>query len=125
MGVRFRHQGRNPASGLDCIGTLLTAAARAGALPPNIERTDYGRAPSAELEARLAHYCDQIEAVEAGAILAIRWPGDARAGHVAICAGDTMIHCYSHAGKVVEHGYRAQWPRWTKSIWWLRSLARG
>lgn len=98
---------------------------RAGALPRNLERIDYGRAPSAELEERLAHYCDRLEVAQAGAILAIRWPGDVRAGHVAICGGDTMIHSYSFAGRVVEHGYRAQWPRWTKSIWWLRSMRRG
>jgi len=125
-GVSFRHQGRSPSSGLDCLGLLLTAAERTGALPSGIERADYGRAPQAALEERLAHYCDRLEAPERGAVLAIKWPGDRRAGHVAICTeADQMIHSYSYSGGVVEHGYRGHWPRWTKSIWWIRGMSRG
>lgn len=124
-GVKFRHQGRTP-RGLDCLGLLLLAGERAGILRVDLERADYGRAPQAALEERLAYHCEQLEQVEPGAILAIKWPGDTRAGHVAIATpGGQMIHSYSLAGGVVEHGYRGHWPRWTKSVWWIRGMARG
>lgn len=131
-GVPFRHQGRSP-TGLDCIGLLLIAGERAGVLRVNLERVDYGRAPQAALEERLAYYCEKLEQVEPGAILAIKWPGDVRAGHIAIATpGGQMIHSYSaggrqglRGGRVIEHGYRGHWPRWTKSIWWIRGMARG
>lgn len=125
MGTRFRHQGRSEHTGVDCIGFFLLAAHRAGFLPVDFERTDYGRAPNDELEKRLAHHCEQLERPEAGAIAAIRWPGDRRAGHVAICTGENLIHCTSDFGRVVEHGYRGHYVRWTKSLWWFRGLARG
>jgi cell wall-associated NlpC family hydrolase len=133
VGAPFRHQGRSPA-GLDCLGLLLLAGSRAGVLHAGLERADYGRAPHAALEERLAYHCDPLEEVEPGAVLAIKWPGDVRAGHVAIAApGGHMIHSYSaisargmaRGGRVVEHGYRGHWPRWTKSIWWIRGMTRG
>lgn len=125
VGVPFRHQGRN-VTGIDCLGLLLLAGSRAQVLDSSIERADYGRAPHAALEERLAYHCDRLELVEPGAVIAIKWPGDIRAGHVAIATpGGQMIHSYSVAGGVVEHGYRGHWPRWTKSIWWIRGMARG
>jgi cell wall-associated NlpC family hydrolase len=126
--IPFRHQGRSTASGLDCLGLLLLAGERAGVLQRGIEHADYGRAPQAALEERLAHHCDRLEVPEPGAVIAIKWPGDKRAGHVAICTEAQpaqIIHSYSYVGRVVEHGYRGHWPRWTRSIWWLRGLNRG
>lgn len=112
-------------TGLDCIGFFLLSSSRVGLLPLDFERRDYGRAPNDALEERLAHHCDRLETAEAGAIVAIKWPGDRRAGHIALCAGENLIHCYSDMGGVVEHGYRGAWLRWTKSIWWPRGLQRG
>jgi cell wall-associated NlpC family hydrolase len=126
MGTKFRHQGRNPATGLDCIGLFIVAGQRAGLLPPEFERTDYARTPSDLLEQRLRVHCELLERPEPGALAAIRWPGDRRAAHVAICTeGGNLLHCYSDAGEVVEHGHRAQWLRWTTSVWWPRGLSRG
>lgn len=125
VGVPFRHQGRST-TGLDCLGLLLLAGEKSGVLQLGLERADYGRAPQAALEQRLAYHCDRLELVEPGAILLIKWPGDSRGGHVAIATpGGQIIHSYSVAGGVVEHGYRGHWPRWTKSVWWIRGMARG
>lgn len=125
LGCPFRHQGRSELTGMDCIGFFLIAAYRVGLLPREFERTDYGRAPSAELTERLAHHCDRLKHPEPGCVVAVRWPGDKRAGHLAICTGENLIHCYSDAGAVVEHGHRGAWLRWSQSYWWLRSLHRG
>lgn len=124
VGVPYRHQGRTP-RGLDCIGLLLLAASRVGVLPLELGRRDYGRAPLDELLAGLGEHCDALEFAEPGCILAIRWPGDRRAGHVAICAGPTIIHSYSNMGRVVEHGFRGKWVDWVVSRWWPRGLNRG
>jgi cell wall-associated NlpC family hydrolase len=124
MGVPYRHQGRSERS-LDCLGLLLFAANDVGLMPVTAGRRNYGRAPLDELLDRIPDYCDRLERAEVGAVILVKWPGDKRAGHVAICAGETMIHCYSNAGKVVEHGYRGHWLRWTDSVWWIRGLERG
>lgn len=125
MGTRFRHQGRSPITGVDCIGFFIISAHKAGFLPIDFERADYGRAPNDALEERLAFHCEPLEGPEAGCIVAVRWPNDRRAGHIAICTGENLIHCTSEFGCVVEHGYRGAYVRWTKSLWWPRGLERG
>lgn len=124
VGVPYRHQGRT-VRGVDCIGLLLLAASRVGVLPLELGRRDYGRTPLDELLAGLGAHCEQLDVPEPGCIVAIRWPGDRRAGHVAICAGETLIHSYSNCGRVVEHGFRGKWTQWVVSLWWPRGLTRG
>lgn len=124
VGVPYRHQGRTR-NGLDCLGLVLLAADAVKIMPLEAGRTNYGRAPLDELLAGLPRYCDTIEDDAPGAIVAIRWPGDRRTGHVAICAGATLIHSYSNMGRVVEHGFRGRWRDWVVSRWWARGLTRG
>lgn len=124
MGVPYRHQGRSRA-GVDCLGLIVAAGNDLDLVPLDAGRRDYGRAPLDQLIQVLPQYAIRLEALEAGAIIAIKWPGDKRAAHVAICAGETMIHCFSDMGKVVEHGIRRQWLRWIDSIWWLKGLTHG
>lgn len=124
LGVPWRHQGRSD-RGLDCVGLVLLAVQRAGAIPADFERRNYGRLPGEELARKTGEYCDELTNSEPGALILIRWPGVRDASHVALCTGETLIHCYRNAGKVVEHGYREPWNRWTDSAWWFRGLARG
>lgn len=124
LGVRYRHQGRSERS-LDCLGLLLFAAADVGVMRADAGRTNYGRAPLDELLEKIPAYCDRLDRAEMGCVIVVKWPGDKRPGHVAICTGENMIHSYSQAGKVVEHGYRGCWLRWTNSLWWIRGLERG
>lgn len=124
VGVPYRHQGRS-ARGIDCVGLLLLIAERTGLLALGEQPQNYGRLPTQALIERLRTRCDPLHEPEAGAIIAIRWPGDRTPSHVAICTGGTIIHAYMSAGRVVEHGYRMQWVKWTDSIWWVRGVARG
>ena len=124
LGVPYRHQGRS-ANGLDCIGFVVFVLARVGVLPDEFESRDYGRLPKAELVEKTAMYCTQVDDAEPGTLLLIRWPGERSAGHAAICAGPTIIHAYSQSRKVVEHGYRAPWPRITVSRWRLPGVVYG
>ncbi len=124
LGTPYRHQGRTEKS-VDCIGMLLVAGARIGVCPIGAAPTNYGRMPTPLLLDGLRKYCEPIQEPEPGCIVAIRWPGDRQASHVAVCAGGTLIHAVSNYDRVVEHGYRMQWVRWTDSLWWIRGLARG
>ena len=117
VGVPFHHQGRSRA-GVDCVGLPEAILREAGALPKGYAApTNYGRRPIGELEQGLARWCRPAPIVR-GVLLAIQWPGHGGISHVAILAGDTIIHAYHKQG-VCEHAYRAQWVKWTRSAWYL------
>lgn len=118
IGVPFHHQGRSRA-GVDCIGLPEAILREAGALPKRYAApTNYGRRPTSELEDGLARWCQPAPQAVAGVLLAIQWPGHGRISHVAIFTGATIIHAYHKRG-VCEHAYRGQWPKWTRSAWYL------
>lgn len=114
LGVPFRHLGRNPAVGIDCVGLLVLAldGAPATALDP---RT-YGTEPTnGLLESYLAAaFGPPIhEEPAAGDVVSMRFGGPVR--HVAIVGegehGLTLIHTSRMIGKVVEHRLDARWRR--------------
>lgn len=105
VGVRFRPQGRNAATGLDCIG--LAAAALRVAPPP----ADYAlRGGSmARLEARLRGAgLRPVAPARAGDLLILA----AGAGqlHLAIWTGDGLIHADAGLRRIVERPGPAPWP---------------
>lgn len=116
LGVPFLHQGRSRL-GADCLGFIAAGAAEEGShlfldnLPVN-----YARSPQRLLLDKLESLTHQI-AIQPGALITIRWPGDAFASHGAIYTGTSMIHCYEANRRVVEHGYAGPWVARTTSIW--------
>lgn len=103
LGTPFRHQGRL-LSGMDCAGLVVHCARAAGL--DYIDQTNYPRRPGAgRLEAALdSQPClERIPVVSAayGDVLLIRFLGDPQ--HLAIHAGDTMIHAWETSGAVCEH----------------------
>lgn len=119
VGVRFAHQGRNPASGLDCLGLLITAAKQAGATlggqcPSALDDRQYGSRPDSEyLQSMLGRYLQSVDSPQIGDVLLLRIAG--RAQHLALVSdyphdGELgMIHAYATARRVVEHRLDAQW----------------
>lgn len=119
LGVPFLHQGRDPAIGLDCVGVAIAAARACGVQV--IDRVGYGRMPIG----------DEVWSGPSGGLLGAideqpglrRVRGAPRAGdvlvlrfarlpqHVAICAGETMIHGWESVGRCVEHPLDATWRR--------------
>lgn len=106
----FRHQGRLPGIGIDCAGVAIHVAKRIGADCFDVD--GYGPVPvGGELEKALdAQPC--LDPVE----LADRLPGDlllmrfaAEPQHLAICAGDTIVHAYEAVGKCCEHRLSSVW----------------
>lgn len=120
VGVPFVHQGRN-SYGIDCVGLPIVVCQALGIIGPDFEITNYGRTPTGELLPRLRSYCQPIPKAVPGSLLVIAWTR--LAAHVAICAGETMIHAYERVGRVIEHGYRGRWVRMTHSVWALPGVA--
>jgi len=108
LGVKFRHQGRLPGQCLDCAGLAAYVAGQIGA--EFNEWPGYGRTPYNGLLEYVLDGQPCLERVydrQSGDILLMRFNSEPQ--HVAICAGDTVIHSYSEAGKVVEHDLDEVW----------------
>jgi len=118
VGVPFLHQGRTR-NGCDCLGFIAGVLGEIGStlflehLP-----TNYGRNPQALLIDGLTALVEQ-HVLQAGVLLLIEWPMSAFPSHAAIYTGESIVHAYEAAGKVIETGYRAPWPARTVSVWTL------
>src|SRR5574343_658591 len=117
IGAIWVHQGRDPATGLDCLGVIVWVAKRLGLHFP--DRTDYGREPIGmllveEVRERLVEI--PVGTEQSGDVLILRTPGKQLPTHVAIVAkGENelmLIHSIqlSAAQKTVEEPYR-RWQR--------------
>lgn len=122
--VPYRHQGRT-LRGLDCIGLIIYVCERVGVLPEEFERNDYGRLATQELVDKTQLYCRCVDQPAPGVLVLIKWPGEKRAGHAALCTGENLIHCDRNHGRVVEHGYRGLWVKQTASLWHLPGVSYG
>lgn len=110
IGSPFRHQGRNLSSGIDCVGLAVHIAARL--CLPYVDEAGYARQPSGgKLEAALDNQpCLRripIAQAATGDVLMMRFAGDPQ--HVAILAGETIIHAFEKSKKVVEHDLTEYW----------------
>ena len=129
LGVRFMHQGRHAAHGLDCLGLLMVVAEGCGIRfgemrPAQLDRRDYGARPDAAmLEALLKQWLTPVTQAAPGDVLLLRVQG--RPQHLAVVtdypqAGEFgMIHAYAPARRVVEHRYDAAWRSATQGIFRL------
>lgn len=107
----FRHQGRAIGVGLDCAGLLIVVARQLGFDPIDVD--GYGRTPAGGLlesaldrQACLRRIGD-IGTRQPGDLLLLRFAGDPQ--HLAIDAGETMIHAYASVGKCCEHRLSLPW----------------
>jgi cell wall-associated NlpC family hydrolase len=110
LGTPFRHQGRLIAFGLDCAGVVIHVARQIGA--GHIDVEGYGRNPAnGQLERTLdAQPCLERVALSertAGDVLLMRFASDPQ--HLAICAGETLIHAYESVGRCCEHRLSSLW----------------
>lgn len=105
----FRHQGRVPGEALDCAGTLVCSATECGLRV--IDIPGYSRRPALGLmESTLdAQPCLRrvYRTPICGDLLLMKFTSEPQ--HVALCAGETLIHAYEAVGKVCEHGFSDEW----------------
>lgn len=111
VGARFRRQGRDPASGLDCVG--LAAAALRGAGLTVETGEDYAQ--------RGGDPGRIVRRIEAAGLVPVD-PASAQAGdllllaagpaqhHLAILTGTSFVHADAGLRRVVETPGRPRWP---------------
>ena len=123
LGTPFHHQGRLVAFGLDCAGVVMHVARQIGV--EAIDVSGYGATPNhAQLENSLnCQPCLERVAVgerQPGDILLMRFLSDPQ--HLAICAGDTIIHAYAQVGACVEHRLSSLWAARIVSVYRFRGM---
>lgn len=112
IGTPFRHQGRT-LRGMDCVGLLIHTCSENGVVPRDVE--GYPPRPSnGLLEATFDAHVESgmllrlpVDDLRPGNFLMMRFGREPQ--HLAICAGDTIVHSYMAAGKVCEHRLDARW----------------
>lgn len=109
LGVPFRHQGRDPATGLDCAGLLCHAAEQVGL--PYADVRGYGRTPAGGMlaETVAAQPCLRrvSRAPRPGDVLLMKFRTDPQ--HLALCTDVGILHAYEGVGRVVEHRLDDRW----------------
>jgi cell wall-associated NlpC family hydrolase len=110
IGTPFWHQGRTIGVGLDCAGVAIHVAQRNGI--DHFDVAGYGRTPA---DGQLERTLDDQPGLQRimlnnrkpGDLLLMRFASDPQ--HVAICAGDTIIHAYESVGACCEHRLSSMW----------------
>ncbi len=109
IGTPFRHQGRIPGKGLDCVGVIACVGHELGLF--DYDFAGYGRLPKkGELERHInaAGFREiSFEEAHPGDVLLIRFRKLPQ--HTAIVTDRGMLHAYIRAFGVVEHGVTAYW----------------
>lgn len=123
LGVPFRHQGRNPEIGIDCIGLIVNWGKVLGLPFVDFDFTDYGREP---LFGLLETHLDialggrlPTELMQPGDVAAMDFKGQIR--HVGIIAQGpgylTLIHTNGALKRVTEARVDAKWQKRIKGIY--------
>lgn len=110
----FRHQGRRKGTGrgagVDCLGLLIGIGHDLGFVPLDYDQRRYTHQPdSATMRAGLAERLEPIAVADArpGDVAFMAFAGDPT--HVAVLTDIGMLHAYSVARRVVEHGLDDTW----------------
>lgn len=122
LGTPFRHQGRVSGKALDCAGLAAYVARQLGA--EYNEWPGYGRTPHRGLLQSVldAQPCLlRVSDRQPGDILLMKWNKEPM--HVAICAGDTVIHAYESVGKVCEHDLTPDWQARIVAVYRFKDLS--
>lgn len=120
----FLHQGRVAGLGLDCAGVVAHVMTRLGL--PHEDAIGYPRAPYARMIEQVMDRQENIASiplseVQAGDILLMRFTREPQ--HLAVCAGETIIHAYMDAGKCCEHRFDSQWSARVVRAYRIQGLA--
>jgi len=134
LGTPYHHQAVVRGVGVDCVGLIRGVGHATGALPEDAEAWErfagYSRIPNPRrMGEGMRQFLRPLEfPPQCGDIAWLQWRPDLPM-HLAIlasdCRGDsTLIHSYSEAGGVVEHGLSPEWLARVKS-WWRYPMLEG
>lgn len=112
LGTNFQHQARVPGIGIDCAGVLVHILKSLDL--PHVDERGYPRTPYKGLIRSILESQPSLQKIpkaemSAGDVLLMKFAREPQ--HVAILAGDTIIHAYSQVGRCVEHGFTDEWRR--------------
>lgn len=112
VGTPFRHQGRVPGLALDCAGLVIAVATQLGI--DHFDVPGYGQRPHRGLLEQTLDTQPSLQKIgradyQAGDILLMRFTNEPQ--HLAIAAGETIIHSWQAAGKACEHRIDDLWTR--------------
>jgi hypothetical protein len=106
-GVRFRHQGRNVATGIDCPAPLILGARHFGIRAADFDVTGYNRRPDGSLRSVLdEHLIPKARAAVTLGDVVLNAFADGPEQHIGIVVGEAygqwiMLHASSIARKVL------------------------
>jgi len=111
LGTPFRHQGRQPGRGLDCVGLVVCAARHCGLREYDL--TNYARLPRGDalrghVQAAGLEEVDLRQALP-GDVLLMRFIREAQ--HLALVTDRGILHAHQQVGRVVEHRLDDGWRR--------------
>lgn len=110
-GTRFRLHGRDPATGLDCVGLVACALERCGCA---VEAPDGYGLRNSTIERHLAfaarnHFTETEGPIERGDLLLAR-PGPAQHHLVVALAANRFVHAHAGLRRVIVHHGLPHWP---------------
>lgn len=120
----FRHQGRRPGVGLDCVGMLVCAFRAAGLRVP--DRRGYGRQPDpAMMAGGLSEALVRHPRTRPWQPADVLWMQFDAPQHLALYTGRSIIHAYAQVGRVVEHRVDPLWVSRVVSVWRHPEVSHG
>ena len=128
IGVPWIHQGRNPETGIDCLGVLYVICVNLGVEVE--EYTAYKREPDGEMiVTEMNKYFDEIPLLEAreGDILIFRMAGEKYQRHIGILTKGTHEYMLVHSITAHQSGYTVEetlrrWGRLATNAYRFRGL---
>ena len=122
----FRHQGRQPGLGLDCVGLVRYPLVRLCGITDDFRTYSLQAQPEHKTRAILAQFDHLISEVpkadmRPGDILWMRFNRDPQ--HFGLFTGWNLIHAVNNGRRrVVEHGFRAPWPARVRAVFRYRGV---
>jgi hypothetical protein len=109
IGIPFRLHGRDPATGLDCIGVVAEALRRIGAVPlvPQGYRMRAQNLPELLPFIRANGFCEVSADEQGDTVLAMVNPVQP---HMVVCAERGFIHAHAGIGRVTFMPGALPWP---------------
>lgn len=108
LGTRWRHQGRLPGVGLDCVGLVVVPAGRVGLRVA--DSLDYGLRPDGRLRAMVEAQMDPSPDPRPGDVLLFWAERPGVASHVGVMTSLGVIHTDRSVGRVVECSFSSHDP---------------
>lgn len=108
VGTPFRHQGRMPGHGLDCVGVIVCIGRELGLFQYDV--SGYARQPASW--SSLGRHVEaagfvRVDVARAGDVYLMAIVD--RPQHVALATDRGLLHAWLQARRVVEHGLDALW----------------